>query len=347
MENKETSKKKSKTLPVVLGLILLTGLIFGVREYVYSLYHEVTDDAQLEGDICPVLARVSGYIVEIRFEENQLVHKGDTLVRIDESDLRIRVEQAEAALENALASAAVARADISTARANAAAGISAVAAAKTRAWKSANDYLRFSNLLRDSAVTTQQYESAKADKESMEAMLQAEVSKNEVAGTSITAAEKQLAVAEAVVSQRKADLDFARLQLSYCVITAPESGFTSRKNIQPGQFVNAGSPLFALVRNTEVFVVANFKETQLNNMEPGEAAVIKIDAYPDTVFAGRVHGFSPATGAKFSLLPPDNATGNFVKVVQRIPVKIVFDGERQIREMLRPGMSVKVAVTTD
>jgi len=146
------------------------------------------------------------------------------------------------------------------------------------------------------------------------------------------------------VSQKQGDIDFAKLQLSYTNITAPATGIVSKKSVQKGQLVQPGQTLFSIVNDNSLFITANFKETQLNNLRAGEKVNIEVDAFPDTKIEGTVYNFSPATGAKFSLLPPDNATGNYVKVVQRVPVKIKINASKEIMDKLRPGMSVKVSV---
>jgi membrane fusion protein (multidrug efflux system) len=347
MENNETKKPKKKTLPLIMGTIILIGVVYGIIKYRYSLHHEVTDDAQIEGDISPVLARVTGYVKEIRFEDNQQVRKGDTLVLLDDNDLKIKLAQAEAALANAQAGIGVAQANISTARATEGTSSSGIDAAKVRLWKANQDFTRYQNLLADQAVTEQQFEAVKAEKESAEAQLKIASGQESTSSVSVNAAEKQLGVAQSLIAQRQADVDYAKLQLSYSVITAPATGYASRKNIQPGQLVNAGSPLFSIVSDSGLYVIANFKETQLEKMQRGQNVEINIDAFSSAKFSGKVYAFSPATGAKFSLLPPDNATGNFVKVVQRLPVKITLEAGKDMQEKLHPGMSVKVAVNTD
>ncbi len=347
MENTETKKSKSKKLPIIFGTLILIGVIFGISKYRYSLSHEVTDDAQIEGDINPVLSRVTGYINKINFEESQLVQKGDTLVEIDDNDLRIKVLQSEAALENAKANLPVIQANVASAYAAMDAAKSAIETARVRRWRAEQDYNRYYNLYKDSAITAQQFESSKAEKESADAQFNT-VTKQYASSSAIAqAAEKQVAVAQSVILQKQADLDFAKLQLSYAHVTAPATGYASKKNIQPGQLVNAGTPMFSIVSEKGVYIVANFKETQLKDMNIGDTVEIKVDAYDDKVLDGRVIAFYAATGAKFSLLPPDNATGNFVKVVQRLPVKISINSEKEMLDKLHPGMSVKVFVKTD
>lgn len=344
MENQEAPKKKNKVLPIILLVVVIAGGIFGISKYRYAQHHEDTDDAQLDNDISPVISRVTGYVNEIRFEDNQFVRKGDTLVVIDNRDMKIKTEQASAALENARAGVSVAQANVSSAVANLETAKSSVETAKIRVWKSTQDFTRYQNLLADKAVTQQQFDAAKAEKESAEASLVTAQRQQSSATAMVEAAQKQVVVANSVVSQKQADLDFADLQLSYATIIAPADGYASKKNIQIGQLVNAGTSMFAIVSGNEIYVVANFKETQVGKMQKGNSVEVIIDAFPDKKVEGTVASFSAATGAKFSLLPPDNATGNFVKVVQRLPVKIAIKSDPSMKDVLRPGMSAKVSV---
>lgn len=347
METTEQKKPKKKAPMIILGLVVAAAAIFGVSKYIYALHHEDTDDAQLDADISPVLARVSGYVNEIRFEENQHVNKGDTLVKLDDRDLQIKVAQAQAALDNAMANVSVAKANSGTSNANVQTASSNVEAARIRVWKATQDFDRYQNLINDKAITQQQYDAAKAEKLSAEAQLESAIRQQSAAGMQGQSSSQLITVAQSTIAQRQADLDFAKLQLSYASIIAPVSGIASKKSIQPGQFVNAGAPLFSIVSENETYVVANFKETQLEKMKTGLPVEVKVDALPSEKIEGTVYSFAPATGAKFSLLPPDNATGNFVKVIQRVPVKIKINGDKNVMAMLRPGMSVKVSVKLD
>ena len=326
-----------------MGLIAI-GLFLGIKKYIYALHHEDTDDAQIDNDINPVLVRMTGYINEIRFVENNKIHKGDTLVTIDNRDVQIKVKQAEAALENTAAGVAVAESNANSAMANYETAKATFEAAKIRVWKSTQDFNRFQNLINDKAITQQQFDAAKAEKESADAQLSVGSHQQSAALTMVESAKKQIAVAKASVTQRKVDLDLANLQLSYATIIAPVDGIATKKNIQVGQLVNIGSPILAIVSDTNVYVTANFKETQLEDMAIGNNVQVIVDAFPKTKIDGTILSFSAATGAKFSLLPPDNATGNFVKVVQRIPVKIALKNIDSIKDKVRPGMSVKVSV---
>ncbi|MCX6290451.1 MAG: HlyD family secretion protein [Bacteroidetes bacterium] len=348
MENTDQPKSKKKKAPLfILAVVLVSAAAFGINKYIYSLHHEDTDDAQVDADISPVLSRVPGYVNEIRFEENQLVTKGDTLVMLDDRDLRVKLQQAQAAVDNAAAAILVAKANVATAQANAATSSSNTETAKVKVWKATQDFNRYQKLVSDQAITQQQFDAAKAEKLSADAQLESASRQQSSSSLQEQVSVQQVAVAQSVLAQRQADVDFAKLQLSYATITAPASGHASKKNIQNGQYVNAGTPLFAIVSGNGAFVVANFKETQLEKMKTGLPVEIHADAFPDETISGIVYSFSAATGAKFSLLPPDNATGNFVKVVQRIPVKIKINATKEIMDKLRAGMSVRVSVKVD
>lgn len=346
MESEKNSSKK-KILPIILSLIVIASVTFGISKYVYSQHHEDTDDAQIDSDISPVLARVSGYVNDIRFEDNQHVNKGDTLIKLDDRDLQIKVQQAEAALANAGANVPVVKSNVVTAEANQATAKSTIDAAKVRVWKAIQDFNRYQNLLAEKSVTQQQFDAIKAEKESAEAGLQTTMKQQQATAAQIASAQQMISVANSTLQQRQTDVDFAKLQLSYATIIAPAGGVASRKNVQQGQLVNAGYPLLSIVSDNDVFVIANFKETQLTKMKEGLSVDIIADAFPGEKIEGTVYRLSAATGAKFSLLPPDNATGNFVKVVQRVPVKIKLNGDKDLISRLRPGMSVKVSVKLD
>jgi membrane fusion protein (multidrug efflux system) len=344
METKENGRPKKKIIPFIFALIVLLAAGYGIKKYLYGLNHEDTDDAQLESNIIPVIPRISGYITEITFNENQLVHQGQLLIRLDDRDLQVKEEQAKAALDNAIANLSVAKANFSTAQTAVETAKATAESANIKVWKTAQDYTRYQNLLNDKSVTQQQFESIKADKETSEA--QAAVSQKQIltATAQLRTAEEQVSVAQSQIKQREADLNYANLQLSYAAITAPATGITSRKSIQPGQYVQTGQPLFSIVADSSIWVVANFKETQLEKMKVGQKAEISVDAYHHTTLNGEIESFSSATGARFALLPPDNATGNFVKVVQRIPVKIIFKDDKARDMLLRPGMNAKVII---
>ena len=344
IQEQQPKKKPNKVVPIILAVILIAGIIFGVKEYLYFGKHIDTDDAQIDGDISPVVARVGGYVDSIYFEENTHVKAGQTLVKIDDRDYKIKVEQAQAAQVGASAGINVSQSQIYATQANSSSAKAQVESNAARLDKVKKDYARYANLIKDGSVTQQQFDQAKADLDIAQANLQASKDQYKAAQEQIGTTRSQLKVTNTGVSQKKVDIDYANLQLSYTTIKAPSSGLAARKNVQLGQLVQAGQTLFNIVNDNSLYITANFKETQLNDMKNGQKVDIEIDAFSDTKLEGEVYNFAPATGAKFSLLPPDNATGNFVKVVQRVPVKIKINGSKEVMDRLRPGMSVKVSV---
>jgi membrane fusion protein (multidrug efflux system) len=352
-------RKINKRFLVVLSLLIVGGAIFGITKYIHAQHHEETDDAQIESSISPVIPRTSGYISEVRVNDNQRVKLGDTLIVLDNRDQVIKLEQAEAALAAAQSSLQVARAttsaseaNISTTRANVSTIDAQIETARVNVWRATQDFNRYANLIRDHSITQQQYEQAEAAKLTAEHQLKvlqeqkaAAKEQTSAAASQSNATAQNISVAEATIRQRQADVDNAKLTLSYTVLTAPSDGYISKVNVQRGQYIQAGQTLFAVVLNEEKWVVANFKETQLDKMKEGQESIIHADAFPGHAFKARVASFSPATGARFSLLPPDNASGNFVKVVQRVPVRIEFtDKNDPMVKQLRAGMNVSVDV---
>ncbi|WP_317166606.1 HlyD family secretion protein [Chitinophaga fulva] len=359
MQETSAPKKRSKGFVIVLAALVLGGGAFGISKYIHSLHHEETDNAQIDANVSPVIPRVSGFVKEVRVKDNQHVKKGDTLVVLDDRDQAIRVQQAENALGTAKANLGAAEATtsaaetgISTAQANVSTIDAQIEAAKVNIWRANQDYERYANLIKDHSITQQQYEQALAAKQTAERQLDVLVRQKAAAArqTSVvtsqsSATAKQINLANAAIKQRETDVDDAKLVQSYTVITAPEDGVVSKIFVQPGQYISAGQSLFSVVMDTAPWVVANFKETQLEKMKLGQKVTVHIDAFPGTPLEAKLTSFSPATGAKFALLPPDNASGNFVKVVQRLPVKIEFDDPtNELIKRLRPGMNVLVDV---
>ena len=355
----EQPQKRSKVFLIILIVMVLLGGWFGITKYTYALHHEETDDAQIEADISPVIPRVSGFVKEVRVKDNQLVHQGDTLLILDDRDLKLKVDQAEASLSTAKSDVEAARANTNAARsgiASSRAGVSTVDAqiesAKINVTRTTQDYNRYANLILDHSITQQQYEQALAAKEIAEKQLQIlQQQKNQastqtgVVSSQSNAAAQQIAVAESVVKQREVDVEDAKLNLSYAIIIAPIDGKLSKVNVQEGQLLQAGQSTFSIVHHTDIWVVANFKETQYKKMRIGQKVIVHADAFPNHDFEATLSSFSPATGAKFALLPPDNASGNFVKVVQRLPVKIEFvNPSDTLLDRLKPGMNVTVDV---
>jgi membrane fusion protein, multidrug efflux system len=343
-EEEAPKKKPNRVLPIILGIVLLAGIIFGIKEYIYYSKHVDTDDAQIDGDISPVVARVGGYIDTINFQENTHVNKGQLLVKIDDRDYKVKVEQALDAQKNASAGVNVGQSQVYTYAANSAVAYAGVVSAKAKLDQTQKDYDRYANLVKDGSITQQQFDQQKANLEVAQANYKAANDQYKAAQGQVGAQKNALQQTNTGVVQRQADVDFAKLQLSYTTITAPASGLVSKKNIQLGQLVQPGQTLFSIVNDNSIYITANFKETQMDKVRVGQKVDIEVDAYPEMKLQGEVYNFSPATGAKFSLLPPDNATGNYVKVVQRVPVKILIHGNKEDIAKLTPGMSVNVSV---
>jgi membrane fusion protein, multidrug efflux system len=343
----KSSKGKKIIFPIILGLVLVGALAFTAKEYFYGKSHEETDNAQVDADISPVVTRVSGYIKEIRFTDNQLVKAGDTLVILDDRDYQIKLQQAEAALGIAKQSVNVSQYAVAEAKTGIATAQANIETAKVRVWKATEDFNRYQNLYEDHAITKAQFDAAKAEKDAAEASLRAAETQVPVVQEKVSTNRQQVAASASNIALRQADIDYAKLQLTYTVITAPVDGIISKKTIQPGQLVQAGQSLFSIVNDAGLYLTANFKETQVESLKIGQIVNVKVDAFPDHDLKGTVESFSGATGAKFSLLPPDNATGNFVKVVQRVPVRIKLDkSDTAFFNRLRPGLSAKVVVDT-
>lgn len=356
MEKKPSNKK----FIIVLGTLVILGSAYGIFKYMHAQAHEETDDAQIEKNMNPIIPRVSGYVAKVYVKDNDFVKKGDTLFVIDNKDYAVRVEEAKAALASAESAFEVSKADVSASAANISisdaniqSNVGNIDAAKIRLGRAKNDFERYENLYKNHSITKQQYEQALAAKQEAEKQVEvlqqqrnASAHQREAVVSKTNVANKQTSVAAANIKKAQASLEAAELNLGYTVITAAVDGQVSSIDIQPGQMVQPGQALFYIINNQETWVVANFKETQLNKMREGQKVIILVDAYPDVKFEGEVNSFSPATGARFSILPPDNATGNFVKTIQRLPVKIKLtpNNDPEKVKLLRPGMNVEVDV---
>lgn len=357
----EAQEKKSnpKRKKLLIGLGAVAVIVAAVL-IILGLGHEKTDNAQLDGNIVPVRASVAGYVTNVRFTDNQRVHKGDTLATIRTDDYEAMVAQAEAGLANAKASLEGAKAGLTMADQNAnASSLTSMAAqegvstAETRLWKAQQDMARVNAMAKDNAATPQQVDAMKAEVDVAKA--QVEMAKKQTSAAQAQAGgsrshakaqEAQIALAQAMVAQREAELKLAQIRLGNTFITAPFDAIISKKSVEPGQFISVGAPICAAVDEKDIWVTANFKETQLTDLRPGQPVKVEVDAYPALKLTGRVTSLSGATGARFSLLPPDNATGNFVKVTQRLSVRIDLDPTQDSTVLLAPGLSVTVNVNT-
>ncbi|WP_321518804.1 HlyD family secretion protein [uncultured Bacteroides sp.] len=339
-------KRKKLINNIVIVLVLACGVTWVCSRFVHLGNVEYTDNAQVKQLIVPVNSRVQGFIKKICFEENQYVHKGDTLVLIEDTEFRFRVAQAEADYQNAISGKTVMSSSINTTQNNISVSDAGIQEAKIRLDNAEREYNRYKNLLGQGAVTKQQYDNIKTDYDASKARYELLV--REKQSTTLVKQEQthRLGQNTAGIKLAEAALGLAKLNLSYTVITAPCDGTTGRKNIQEGMLIQPGQALVDLVDENDKWIIANYKETQTANIHDGQVVNVEVDAIPNVVFKGTVESLAQATGASFSLFPQDNSAGNFVKVEQRIPIRIKFSKENSSENLkrLRAGMNVECEV---
>ena len=391
---------------LVLGGVVVLAAVAGIWWYMSG--HESTDDAQVDGHIIPIAARVGGTVAEVKVDDNQVVKAGDLLFTIDPRDYQTALQRAEGDYADAVAALAAAKAgvpitstttasqvssaganvdramagtqaaarDVEASRARLAVAQARLKEAQANATRTARDFERMKQLIAHDEISQQQYDAALAAAEGARAAVEsaqatiaeatqavsisesrkvqaanalvqarAELRTAKTAPDQVTVSKARAESAVARVEQAKAVLEQARLNMDYTVVRAPMSGRVSKKSVEPGQVIQAGQPALAIVPLSDIWITANFKETQLRKMHPGLRVTVSVDAY-DRTYEGHVDSIAAATGARFSLLPPENATGNYVKVVQRVPVKIVLEPGQDSDHRLRPGMSVVPTVHT-
>lgn len=338
-----------KTRRIIYNTLIICFLIGGIAYVCSRFIHlgnvEYTDNAQVRQHITPVNTRVQGFIKRICFDEFQPVKKGDTLVIIEDSEFRLRLAQAEADLSNAMAGRSVTTAGIETTQSNISVNDAGIEEMKVVMDNACRELQRYEKLLKEDAVTRQQYDNVKTAYQTAKARY--EQASRARRSTSLVKNEqtRRLTQNEASVRLAQASLDLARLNLSYTVITSTCDGMTGRKNIHEGQLVQPGQTMVDIVDGTDLWVVANYRETQLPDIHEGAEVTMTADAVPGVTYRGVVESISDATGAAFSLIPQDNATGNFVKVEQRVPVRIRLEGNSAAdMKKLRAGFNVECKV---
>lgn len=330
----------------IIGILLLVFMImWGGMYLLRSLKYEETNDAQIEAYLSPVNTRVVGYINRINFEENQRVNAGDTLVVIDSREFETDKKESEASILESNARLEYLTANERTNNRNMEVLRTQITAAEIKMKYQEKEYLRYENLLRKGSTTQQQFEKVEAAFRIVTLEYEGSRNKLRVLEAKTLEIQKETSAVLAEIERKKAVLDNQKLKIQYTVITAPFKGRIGKKNIQVGQLVQAGQTLVFIVNDDEKkWVVANFKETQIASFNIGQSVKIHVDAFPEEVFHGKIESMSPATGSRYSLLPPDNATGNFVKVIQRIPVKIDLTDPTEKTERLSAGMNADVSV---
>ena len=309
--HKKLRKRRLQNIPLNFLCILIagSGLIWVANYFWKYIHYEITNDAFIDQYVSPLNIRASGYIKEVRFKEHQYVHQGDTLLILDNREYQIKVKEAEAALLDVKGSKEVLHSGIETSQTNIAVQDANIAEAKAKLWQLEQDYRRFARLLKEESVPEQQYEQAKASYKAAQARYQALLEQRKAAQSQFTETTRRTTSAEAAILSKEASLDLARLNLSYTVLTAPYDGYMGRRTLEPGQYVQAGQTISYLVRNTDKWVTANYKETQIIHIYIGQEVRIKVDALPGKVFHGTVTAISEATGSKYSLVPTDNSAG--------------------------------------
>lgn len=325
----------------VLALALLSAAILTTgRWYFHGRFLETTDDAYMEGDITNLTPKVSAHVVEVTVADNQRVKAGDVLIRLDDKDYRAKAAEAGATLAARRATLAQLDDKVAVQQAVLAQAGAGISAAKADLTLSRQDLERASRLVKEDFVSRQRYDTQAAEAAKAAASLQGSSAQATAAKRQLAVLEADRDVAQAQVEQAQAQLELARADLEATVIRAPVDGIIGNRVARLGAYVRPGQHLLSVVPVDSVWVDANYKETQLTHLRPGQHASIKVDAFPDTVLDGVVDSFSPASGAKFSLLPPENATGNFTKVVQRVPVRIRLAADNPLAGRLVPGLSV-------
>lgn len=341
-------KENHKTHPgnivitVIAAVFLLAGIVYFFQYWRYSEHYEETNDAQVESYINPVSARAGGYIQRVCFNEHQLVKQGDTLVILDNREYLAQLEAAEATIEDARAQLTVLTASIRSAETGTSVNQDQIRGAQARYIEQQQDIRRYTSLVKEEAATGADLEQVKAHYDVAESDYSAAKNALRTNQARIAELKTHFALLQADIRRKQAALELARLSLSYTIIRAPYAGRLGRKNILEGQQIQPGQPLVSIINEKEKWITANYKETQVAGMYVGQPVEIRVDAIDGKVFKGKIMAIAGSTGSRFSLLPPDNSTGNFVKIIQRVPVKIAFEDDQTGNVV--PGMNVTVAV---
>ncbi|HCM33354.1 MULTISPECIES: HlyD family secretion protein [Chryseobacterium] len=342
----KTNKIRAIISNIIVFLIIGFGLFWLIREYFHIGNKTYTEAAQVEEFINPINTRVSAYIKDIKFIEHQRVKKGDTLVILDNREILTQLGQAEAAYQNAMAQKSATSSSVNTVSNNINVMQSNIAGAKARLWNAEQNLNRYKNLLTAEAVTRQQYDQVKTEYDAQKAAYETLVNQKQSANLSTTEVKSRLGINDAEINRTKSALDMAKINLSYTVITAPYDGIMGRRTISEGQLIQPGQQVATIVLNGQKWVTANFLESQMPHIKVGEKITMTADALGGQKFEGVVTAISAATGSRYSSVPTDNSTGNFIKVQQRIPVRIEFtaSNKKENLEKLSAGMNMNVNI---
>jgi membrane fusion protein (multidrug efflux system) len=328
----DNQRRRKRLLAALGAVVLFAGVGYGTYWYAVGRHYESTNDAYLGADSVTIAPKVSGYVTQVAVGDNQKVKAGDVLVRIDPRDYQTALDSAKADLENAQATAANIDAQLKEQQAT-------IAQAQAAVDFSQQEFNRYNDLARSGAGSAQRQQQAQSDLAQRRATLAA-------AQAHIDVLKTQRQQADAAIAAKTAALDQAQINLAQTTLTAPVDGVVGDRSVRAGQLVQPGTRLLTVVPMQNVYLVANFKETQTGKMHPGQSVTVDIDSFPGHPIKGTVDSLAPGTGAQFALLPPENATGNFTKIVQRVPVKIVLDPKDPLTADLRPGLSVTATVDT-
>ncbi len=337
-------KKQANIRKVVISVLLVVALYFGGKKVVFSITHETTDNAQIETSIVPVLTRIGGFVKTIAIKDYDSVGQNQLVAEIDDAELQMQLEEQKADLQQSSAEVSNAKAQLDNAILSLKNNKGVIDLRTIKQKKSTNDLTRDQNLFKEQAITKKQLEETEYQLSSANQELSNAQTELATANNKITVLRENLNRTLAMIDMKKTKIKETELKLSYTKIITPSAGKIGKKNINIGQFVQAGTPLFSIVNDSSYWIVANFKESQLESLQEGKKVNIRVDAYPDLAVEGTILSLSDATGAKFSLLPPDNSSGNFIKVTQRIPVKIAINNQAAFKNKLRAGMSVFITV---
>lgn len=340
----DTQKPKKNLPKIILALVVLIGGYYGISKYQYATTHEDTDNAQIETYFVPVLPRVAGFVKAVTVHDYEMVKAGTVLVEIDNEEAKLALAEMEVDLDQAIIDVTAAKANLTSLQKAIQAQQAQVKTAEYLKQKAGRDLVHTSELEKAKAITFQQWVDVNDQYELAKIKYLGAIDELNSTKSKLAIQESAVKRAENLVKNKEVKIAQQKLKLNYYTISAPVSGRIGKKSIEPGQFIQVSQPLMTIVDNNTFWVVANFKETQVQHLHAGMEAELTIDAFPKEKMKGKIISISESTGAKTSLLPPDNSSGNFVKVTQRIPVKIAITDLAKYKSMLRAGMSLEVSI---